>query len=160
MSKGRGKQRLQADNDSLLGDGDVIHITSPTLTEDAPEMVDGSQDAQSSGILPTSPRDLHSQGAATAVPKQNTRTKHHKPDTAGTSTLPKANHFRFGSEEPHVNTDIAAGGRSPVRNLSATFAEASADSDAEDEAPEVVTVSAAAETVRAQAMDAEKAAAR
>jgi len=88
-----------------------------------------------------------------------------KPDgkttgTAGMSTAPKATHLRFGNEENDVNALNVNEGRLRTDTLSVTVVEGSEESDAEDEAPEMITAYMGAEIAKARNKDADMAAER
>lgn len=81
--------------------------------------------------------------------------------TTSTSTTPKAKHFRFGSEGPNANAINANKGQShSLDALPASVVEQSEDSEAEDEAPEVITGSAGAKAAKARNKEADRAAER
>lgn len=80
--------------------------------------------------------------------------------TASISTAPKATHFRFGSEEFVAKTTKSNIGHSHPNALVARVVGGSEESDAEDEAPEMITASVGAATARALNIGADKAAER
>ena len=80
--------------------------------------------------------------------------------TAGISTAPKATHFRFGNDEPDVVLKKLDNGHTDVAAQFASVSEKPDESDAEDEAPEIITASVGAATARARNIEADRAAER
>ncbi len=90
----------------------------------------------------------------------NANSEVNKTSGNGMSTMSKATHFRFGSEEPDVKAQAMSKGQTHLEAQSASILERSEESDNEDEAPEIVTASAGVKTARARTLEAAKAAER
>lgn len=79
---------------------------------------------------------------------------------AGISTAPKAIHFRFGSEDPGANATNMNKGQVLTNALTVSVVEGSEESEAEDEAPEIVSASVGAKRAKARNKEADEAAER
>jgi len=120
------------------------------------------QGASSQGNKATANRALQIQGDHLRVeaPDLTVTPDSETTRNAGISTAPKAIHFRFGSEEPSANATNMNNGQVLTDALSVSVVEGSEESDAEDEAPEIVSASVGAKRAKARNQEADKAAER
>lgn len=132
------------------GRGDEDHTPDITLREQLASFQE--EKAATNRTRHRQPRQLEDEASDLTVGEMT--------GTASIPTAPKAIHFRFGSEEFVAKTTKSDIGHSHPNALVARVVGESEESDAEDEAPEMITASVGAATARARTIEVDKAAER